>query len=162
MFLREYSVPKPLDRLDRKLLALFHRDTRVTTADLGEKIGLSATACQRRLNRMRRDGIIEREIALVSPKSVDRPVTLIVEVVLERGTSGLIESFKKLARSRPEISQCYYVTGRADFILVVSMPDMERYAAFMREVFFDNPDVKSFETSTVVNRTKVGFDLPIE
>jgi len=148
------------DRLDRKILDLFQSDTRMTTTALGDAVGLSATACQRRLNRMRRDGVIEKEIAVVSPKSVGRPMTMIVEVILERGESRLIENFKTLTKTRPEIQQCYYVTGRADFIIVVSMADMEEYEQFTKDVFFDNPDVKSFETSTVMNRTKIGYGVP--
>lgn len=150
-----------LDRLDRKILDLFQRDTRLTTAALGEAVGLSPTACQRRLNRMRNNGVIEREIALVSPRAAGRPLTLIVEVVMERGDSRIMDDFKRLARNRSEILQCYYTTGKPDFVLLVSMTDMEEYDKFTREVFFDNPDVKIFETFTVQSRTKVGFDLPL-
>ncbi len=150
-----------LDQFDRKILRLFQADTRLTTSAIGDEVGLSATACQRRINRMRKNGVIEAEIAVLSPKGIERPMTMIVEVMLERGEARLIENFKALARNREEIQQCYYVTGRADFIIVVSMSDMEEYEIFIKEVFFDNPDVKSFETSTVMNRTKIGFNLPV-
>ncbi len=151
-----------IDRLDRQILELFQSNTRLTTGEIGERVGLSPTACQRRLNRMRRDGCIEQEIAIVSPKLVGRPLIMMVQVFLERGESSLIQRFKHLIRQRDEIMQAYYVTGEADFLMLVSMRDMEEYEKFTLDVFFDNPDVKSFVTSTVMDRTKVGFALPIE
>lgn len=150
-----------LDGFDRRILDLFQRNTRLTSAALGEAVGLSPTACQRRLNRMRTLGVIESEITVVSPKAVGRPLTLIVEVVMERGDSRMMADFKKLAKTREEIVQCYYTTGRPDFFLIVSMKDMDEYDRFTQEVFFDNPDVKIFETFTVQNRTKVGLSIPI-
>ena len=153
---------RSIDRFDRHILDLFQSNTRLTTSEISERIGLSPTACQRRLNRMRGDGYIEQEIAVVSPKLVGRPLIMVVQVFLERGESSLIQKFKHLIRQRDEIMQAYYVTGEADFLMLVSMRDMEEYEKFTHEVFFDNPDVKNFETSTVMDRTKVGFALPIE
>lgn len=150
-----------MDQLDRKLLNAFQGNTRQTTNALGDEIGLSATACQRRLNRMRKEGVIEKEVAILNPKKVDRSMTLIVEVILERGDSALIAAFKRKVHKLPEVAQCYYVTGRADFFMIVTMRDMEEYDEFTRDVFFDDPAVKSFETSTVMDRTKVGFSLPL-
>lgn len=153
---------RPIDRFDRQILDLFQSNTRLTTREIGDRIGLSPTACQRRLNRMRGDGYIEQEIAVVSPKLAGRPLIMVVQVYLERGESSLIQRFKDLIHQRGEIMQAYYVTGEADFLMLVSMRDMEEYEKFTLEVFFDNLDVKSFETSTVMDRTKVGFGLPIE
>lgn len=150
-----------IDRMDRRILELFQSNTRLTTREIGEQVGLSSTVCQRRLNRMRRDGYIEQEIAIVSPKLAGRPLIMVVQVFLERGESSLIQRFKQLIHQRDEIMQAYYVTGEADFLMLVSMRDMEEYEKFTLEVFFDNPDVKSFETSIVMDRTKVGFGLPI-
>jgi len=150
-----------LDQLDRKILHVMQRDTRLTTNTIGEAVGLSATACQRRINRMRRDGIVESEVAILSPKKTGRPMLMVVEVTLTRGDSRLIERFKSLARRRDEVMQCFYVTGRSDFILQVSMTDMEEYEAFTKDVFFDNPDVQSFETSTVMDRVKTGLAIPV-
>ena len=152
---------RSFDQLDRKILNLFQSNTRLTSHEIGEQVTLSATACQRRLNRMRDEGYIEQEVAIVSPRLVGRPLILIVQVFLERGDSALIQRFKKLVHERPEIMQVYYVTGQADFMLIISMSSMEEYDKFTTDVFFDNPDVKNFETSTVMDRTKIGFHIPL-
>ncbi|MER8827968.1 Lrp/AsnC family transcriptional regulator [Mesorhizobium sp. M0938] len=151
-----------MDKIDRKLLGIFQQNTRQTTSELGERVGLSATSCQRRLAKLREAGVIEAEVAILSPKAVGRPLTLIVEVILEKGQSDLVSRFRTLAGSRPEISQCYYVTGRADFLLVISMTNMEEYDEFTKAYFFDNPDVRSFETSVVMSRAKAGLSIPVE
>ena len=150
-----------LDRLDRKILGILQQDSHTTSNAMGEAVGLSATACQRRINRMRRDGTIEREVAILSPKKTGRPMLMVVEVTLTRGDSKLIDRFKASARRRDEVMQCFYVTGRADFVLLISMTDMEEYEAFTKEMFFDNPDVQSFETSTVMDRVKTGLAIPV-
>ncbi|WP_292529462.1 Lrp/AsnC family transcriptional regulator [Mesorhizobium sp.] len=150
-----------MDKIDRKLLALFQQNTRQTTAELGERVGLSATSCQRRLAKLREIGVIEAEVAVLSPKAVGRPLTVVVEVILEKGQSDLVSRFRAFAASRAEISQCYYVTGRADFLLVMSMTNMEEYDEFTKAYFFDNPDVRSFETSVVMSRVKVSLAIPV-
>jgi Lrp/AsnC family leucine-responsive transcriptional regulator len=133
----------------------------MTTAELGERVGLSATSCQRRLGRLRQEGVIEKDVALLSPQAVGRPLLLIVEVLLERESSEPLDRFRRLITACDEVCQCYFVTGRADFILILSMRDMDEYDRFIRRSFLDNPDVKSFETSVVISRVKVGFELPL-
>lgn len=149
-----------IDRFDRKILDLLQENARLTSREIGERVGLSATSCQRRINRMRTYGIIEREIAVVSPKAVGRSLLIVIDVVLERGDSSLINRFRKRIVKRPEVMQAYYLTGQLDFMLIVSMEDMEEYDAFTREMFFDNEDVFKFETKTVMDRTKTGFAIP--
>lgn len=64
-------------------------------------------------------------------------------------------------RQSPEVQQCYYVTGSADFMLVVTAPDMATYEDFTRRKFFDNPNIRGFRTSVVMDRVKVGLDVPL-
>lgn len=161
VFLQDPIGCRIMDKIDRKLLALVQRNNRLTTAELGDRVGLSATSCQRRLNRLRETGVIEKEVALLSPAAVGRPLLLIVEVLMERESTEPIDRFKRLVAASDEVCQCYYVTGRATFLLLLSMQDMAEYDRFIRRNFFDNPDVKTFETSVVIDRVKAGFELPL-
>ncbi len=151
-----------LDRLDLKILALVQHDNRLTSEVLGERVGLSATAVQRRLKRLRDSGVIEADVAVVSPRAVGQRVQMLVMVSLERERADIIDRFKKSIRATPEVMNGYYVTGEADFMLVITTRDMEDYELFTRRFFYENPDIKNFKTMVVMDRVKIGFALPLE
>jgi Lrp/AsnC family leucine-responsive transcriptional regulator len=150
-----------LDRIDANLLRSVQQNNRLTSEELGAMVGLSSTACQRRLKRLRAEGIIEADISIVSPKAVGRPVTMIVLVSLERERADIVDRFKTSIRSCPEVMSGYYVTGEADFLLLVTATDMQDYERFTRRFFYENPDIKGFKTMVVMDRVKAGFNLPI-
>lgn len=150
-----------LDVFDRRILRLYQRDTRLTAAALSAAVGLSPSACHRRLTRLRAAGVIQSEIAVIDPKAVGRRVTLIVTVTLEREQTDVIAEFKRATRDSVEIMQCYYVTGPSDFVMILTAPSMEAYDAFVERFLFANRNVRRFETFVVMDRVKVGFDLPI-
>jgi len=137
------------------------RNNRVSSEDLGELVGLSSTGIQRRLKRLRSSGIIEADIAVVSPKAVGRDVMMLVMVSLERERADIIDTFKHSIRTTPEIMSGYYVTGDADFVLVVTTRNMEEYEQFTRQFFYNNPNIKGFKTMVVMDRVKAGFSIPI-
>ncbi|MEM1049980.1 MAG: Lrp/AsnC family transcriptional regulator [Pseudomonadota bacterium] len=150
-----------LDDFDRRLLRAVQRDSRQTGEAIAEATGLSPTACQRRLKRLRAAGVIERDVAVVSPKAVGRPVTLIVTLSLERERADIIDAFKRTVRETPEIMAGYYLTGDADFLMVVTARDMEDFEAFSRRVFYGNPHIKGFKTMVVIDRVKATYDVPV-
>jgi Lrp/AsnC family leucine-responsive transcriptional regulator len=151
-----------LDRIDASILNAVQKNNRITSEELGETVGLSATACQRRLKVLRKDGVIEGDVSIVSPKAVGRHVFMLVLVSLERERADIIDKFKKSIRNTPEIMTGYYVTGDSDFVIVVTSKDMEDYERFTRKFFYDNLDIKNFKTLVVMDRIKPGFTLPIE
>ena len=151
-----------LDRADAALLEAVQRNNRLTSEELAALVNLSPTDWQRRLKRLRAEGVIESDVAIVSPKAVGRPVSMIVMVSLERERADIVDRFKRSIRAAREVMLGYYVTGDADFILVVTAQDMEAYEAFTRRFFYENPDIKGFKTMVVMDRVKAGFALPIE
>jgi Lrp/AsnC family leucine-responsive transcriptional regulator len=151
-----------LDRFDLRLLAALQADNRRTTEALGEAVGLSPTACQRRLKKLRDAGVIEADVAIVSPQAVGRPLLMLVSVALERERADIIDRFKKAILRTPEIMSGYYVTGETDFVLVVSARDMADYEMFTRRFFYENADIKGFKTMVVMDRVKASFALPLD
>jgi Lrp/AsnC family transcriptional regulator, leucine-responsive regulatory protein len=151
-----------LDAADRRILQHIQRNNRLTAAELGDLVGLSPSACHRRLAALRAARVIEAEIAVVDPRAVGRRITMIVTVTLEREHSDVITSFKQACRDKAEIMQCYYVTGQSDFVMVLTARSMEAYDAFVEDFLFANRNVRRFETMVVMDRVKVGFELPIE
>ncbi|WP_026617336.1 Lrp/AsnC family transcriptional regulator [Ensifer aridi] len=151
-----------LDRMDIALLQAVQKNNRLTSEELADTVHLSPTACQRRLRRLRREGVIEADISIVSPKAVGRHITMIVMVSLERERADIVDRFKAAIRNTREVMMGYYVTGEADFILVVTAKDMEDYEQFTRRFFYENPDIKGFKTMVVMDRLKTSFAIPIE
>lgn len=150
-----------LDGFDIKLLNAVQRDNRITADDLSSAVGLSSSACLRRLKRLRKEGVIESEIAVVSPDAIGQTLTMVVEVTLERERPDILDDFKKSMRMTPEVMQCYYVTGEIDFILIVTARNMQEYEAFTQRFFFDNPNIQRFHTLVVMDRVKVGLSVPL-
>ncbi|MCP3441181.1 Lrp/AsnC family transcriptional regulator [Bradyrhizobium sp. CCGUVB14] len=150
------------DRIDARILEIVQKNNRVTSEMIGELAGLSATACQRRLKRLRCEGIIEADVSIVSPKAVGRPIQMLVLVTLERERSDIIDKFKKTIKSSVEVVNGFYVTGDADFVLYVTARTMEDYELFTRRFFYENSDIKGFKTMVIMDRVKAGFAIPIE
>jgi Lrp/AsnC family leucine-responsive transcriptional regulator len=151
-----------LDRIDRQLLALLQQDNRLSSEMLSRQVGLSPTACQRRLKRLRAGGVIEADISVVNPRFVGRPMTMLVMVSLERERADIIDRFKQSIRRALDVMSGFYVTGEADFLLIVSARDMAHYEQFSRDFLYENPDIKGFKTMVVMDRVKAGFALPID
>lgn len=151
-----------LDRADAALLEAVQKNNRQTSEELAAIVNLSPTACQRRLKRLRAEGVIESDVAIVSPKAAGRPVSMIVMVSLERERADIVDRFKRSIRASRDVMLGYYVTGDADFILVVTAEDMEAYELFTRRFFYGNPDIKGFKTLVVMDRVKASFAIPIE
>jgi Lrp/AsnC family transcriptional regulator, leucine-responsive regulatory protein len=150
-----------LDNFDLKLLNLMQVNARRTAEELSEEVGLSPSACLRRLNRLRETGVIEAEIAVVSPAAVGQRLTMVVEVSLERERPDIMSDFKKAMRATPEVVQCYYVTGEVDFILIVSVKSMSDYEIFTNDFLFNNKNIRRFSTLVVMDRVKVGLAVSI-
>jgi Lrp/AsnC family transcriptional regulator, leucine-responsive regulatory protein len=148
-----------MDSFDVKILNIVQRDNRLPAEKIADQVGLSPSAVQRRLKRLRKDGIIEADVAIISPEAAGRRLTAIVEVTVkqERPLMRVLEEFKRLALAAPEVMQCYHVTGNADFILIVMARDMQEYEAFTRRLFVENSNVRRFHTSIVVSRVKTGM-----
>ena len=151
-----------MDDLDLKLLDLIQVNSRLTADQLSEHVGLSGSACQRRLKRLREDGVIESEVAIISPAKVGRRLTMIVEVTLERERPDIIDKFKKLMINTPEVQQCYYVTGIVDLIVILTVQDIEDYNDFSKRFFFENSNIRRFNTLVVTDRIKTGFYVPVK
>ncbi len=150
-----------VDAFDRRILATYQLDTRVSAQVIGDAVGLSAAAVQRRIKRMRGENVITAEIAAVNPDAVGLPVTVVVHVDIERETSRHIDAFKAAMAMRPEVQQCWYTTGLTDFILVVRVASMAAYEKFTREALVSQDNVAKFTSYVVLAEVKAGLALNI-
>lgn len=150
-----------LDESDVKLLEVLQKDNRLTADELGELTGKSRSSVQRRLKRLREEGVIEADISVLSPRALGNFMTFIVEVELEVDRTQHLDEFRRSMLSLENVQQCYYITGRTDFIVIAVSPDMESYEEFCRQVFTENPNIRRFHSNVVVNRVKVGLNVPL-
>jgi Lrp/AsnC family leucine-responsive transcriptional regulator len=152
----------PLDDFDRKILSHLQVDNRQPLHQIGERVNLSAAAVQRRIRRMEMEKIIEANVAVINPRTAGRLITLIVQVHLDSEQADFLAAARKQFAETPEVQQCYYVTGAADFILIVTVETMEEYAQLSHRLFLENRNVKHFNTSVAMSRVKVGLSVPMQ
>jgi len=150
-----------LDDLDRKILARYQHDTLAPARAIGAAVGLSTAAVQRRLQRLRKRGVIVREVAEIAPRAVGVPLTILCAVELERERPADTARFKKRVAAFAQVQQCYYVTGGADFFLIVLARDLDDYEAFTRRALLVDENVKTFTTYAVLDRVKTGVGVPL-
>lgn len=152
---------RKLDRFDRTLLDLVQRDASLTSDELADRIGLSASAVQRRLKRLRADGAISAIVAIVDPAKTDRPAFFVVGLEVERERPELLARLRAWLAAEDAVQQAFYVTGVWDFILVVTASDVEAYDALMSRLLADNVNVRRFTTNVVLGSHKRGLFVPI-
>jgi len=150
-----------LDRFDRQLLNLVQQDSAQTAERLAEQIGLSPSAIQRRLKRMREQGVIQRDIAVVEPRAVGRPTFFVVSLEVERERPELLAQLRDWIARRAEIQQAFYVTGETDYVLVITASDTEAFDELMSRLVKENPNVRRFTTNVVLGLLKQGLTIPV-
>lgn len=150
-----------LDAFDRKILAIIQKDARTPQRAISEAVNLSPSAVNRRIAAMEKDGVITGQVALVDPARVGRPITIIAEVSLDDERLDMLDAVRRRFVECPAVGQVYYVTGDADFVLVLTVADMAEYEALTRQLFFAEGNVRRFRTLVVMDRAKVSLAVPV-
>ena len=153
-------MPQKLDPFDRRILALVQQDCTVSAETIAEEIGLSASAVQRRLKRLREDKTILAEVAVVDPKRVGRPLTFIAAAEIERERPELLQELRRWLDAEPAVQQVYYVTGSADLVMIVTAESVEAYDAVTARLVAENPNVRPVTTSVTLHTFKRGLFVP--
>lgn len=151
-----------LDPFDLKLVTLLQTDVRRPIAEIAEKVGLSTPACYRRIRRLREAGTIEREIAIIRPRTLGWALTLIVMVTLEREGARTIEEMRQMLATEPEVIEAWNVTGDHDLCVRIVARDMERYDELAQRLFSANEHVRSSKTLVVILEVKPLSPIPID
>lgn len=150
-----------LDRIDRHILNLLQQDNRISNQNLAEQVGLSPPACLRRVRKLREEGVIMADVALINPRVVGRYINIIVEIEMIRDQLDIYDAFKRKMDSVPEVTQCYQVTGEVDFLLMLMVEDMEAYEQFSRNYLSTEPNLRKFRTLISLRRDKFSTAIPL-
>ena len=124
-------------------------------------MALSPSAVQRRLRKLKDEGVIVRHTAVLEPRKVGRPTFFIVALEVERDRPELLAQLRNWVASEEQVQQAFYVTGEADFMLVVTAPDTETYDALMARLTVENPNVRKFTTNVALGVVKRGLTIPV-
>lgn len=116
-----------MDATDRKILDILQADASVPIATIAETVGMSTAPCWRRIRRLEDDGVITRRVALLSRRKVNVPMTVFVSVKAPRHAVEWLQAFRRLIADEPEIVEAWRLTGDADYLLRIVVPDIETY-----------------------------------
>lgn len=150
-----------LDSFDRAILRILQQNNQTPQREIGAAVNLSAPSVQRRIRRMEAEGIITANVAQIAPEAVGLALTIIVAVELVSETPTAIKAAKAGFLAAPEVQQCHYVTGEADFILTLVVANMAAYESFTQRLFFADGNVKKFRTFVSMGGVKTGTSLDI-
>lgn len=150
-----------LDDLDRQLLNAVQADAGRTAEQISEVVPLSPSAVQRRLRRLRSEGFIVRETAILDPRKIGRPTFFVVSLQVERERPELLAQLRDWLSAEEYVQQAFYVTGEADFVLIVTAPDTETYDALMTRLVSENANVRRFTTNVALGVVKRGLTIPV-
>ena len=150
-----------LDAIDRRILTELQADARISNAALAEAVGLSPSPCLRRVRALEAAGVIRRYAALLEPAEVGLPISVFVQVTLERQIEQALETFETAIQDRPEVMECYLMTGDADYLLRVVVSDLNAYERFLKEHLTRVSGVASIKSSFALNQVKYSTALPL-
>ncbi|MEC8011892.1 MAG: Lrp/AsnC family transcriptional regulator [Pseudomonadota bacterium] len=157
------SESHEIDQLDRKIMDLLQRDATLTNQEIADRIGLSPAPCSRRIKQLVEHGFIKRQIAILDRRKLNLNLVAIVGLGLEYHTAEQFAEFEKLIAEIPEVVECYVVTGqKADYILKVVVPDMDRYEQVLLKQITTIKGVSSVHTSFQLRDVFENRPLPLE
>jgi DNA-binding Lrp family transcriptional regulator len=145
-----------LDAIDTKLLNLLRGDGRMSNARLAKAVGLSPSACLRRLHALEKEGIIRGYTALVATDSAESSTIVIVQISLERQTDDLLRNFEAAVRRCPEVRECYLMAGMTDYLLHLEADGMADYERLHTEVLSRLPGVARIQSNFAIRNVMTG------
>ncbi len=151
-----------LERKDRALLRELQRDSRLTMQQLADKVGMSSSACWRRVRSLEEAGVIDRYAAILDSRKAGFNLSSMTLVTLTRHEQEHVENFMKEVMRHPEVLECFATSGEADFHLRVVVEDMDAYNAFLDDFIFRLPGVSQVRSDIVLKEIKVDTALPFK
>jgi len=150
-----------LDSVDISILNRLQEQGRLTNAELAERVGLSASACHRRVKALEGAGIIDRYVAILSELALGRGITVYVQVTLDNQKRDTLVAFEEAVEHVPEVMECYLMSGDADYLVRVLVRDANDYERVHREVLSSLPGVTRLVSSFTIRRVFSRTAMPV-
>jgi Lrp/AsnC family transcriptional regulator, leucine-responsive regulatory protein len=158
-FVTGLTMPIALDQFDYDLLDLLQSDCQLTHSALGEKVNLSASAVRRRIERMRAEGVIEREVAVLGA-ALRQGITVIVSLTFAQESPAIYDEFRRRMLALSEVTQCYSVAGSIDFFLIVAAKNPASYEQWGEQHLMSDSNIKRYESHVVWSEVKFTLRRP--
>lgn len=155
-------MPEPdFDPFDRKILACLQENCARSTAEVAERVGLSSSPCWRRIDRMERDGVITRRVALVDRRKIGLNAHVFAQVKLNAHGRAHLDEFAEAIRTFPEVLECYVLMGPVDFLLRIVARDIEAYERFFFDKLSQLAGVQEINSTVALSEIKSTTALPV-
>lgn len=155
-------MPDQLDQFDLKILALVQRDATHSTAEIAELVGLSQAPCWRRLNRLKEEGYIRGQVALLDRRKMGLNAQIFAQVKLTATGRSNLEEFTLAIREFPEVLDCFILLGTVDFMLRIVARDIETYERFFYDKLSRVPGVQEINSMVALSEIKSTTELPLD
>ena len=152
---------KKLDRIDIGILNALQADARTTNAELAKAVHLSPTPCYNRVKAMEEMGLIRQQVTLLDPDLLGLHLNVFIHVTLERQVQGALQHFEATIAERPEVMECYLMTGDADYLLRVLVPDIKALEVFILNHLTTTPGVANIRSSFALKQVRYKTALPL-
>jgi Lrp/AsnC family transcriptional regulator len=149
-----------LDAVDIKILSILQKDCTVSVADIGKQVGLSTTPCWRRIQKLEQEGVIEARVALLNPKKVNVGVTVFVSITTSEHSLQWLQQFHDVIQDLPEVVEAYRMSGQVDYLLRVTVPDIESYDRFYKKLI-ERISLSDVSSSFAMEQIKYTTALPL-
>jgi Lrp/AsnC family transcriptional regulator len=149
-----------LDAVDIKILSILQQDCTVSVAEIGKAVGLSTTPCWRRIQKLEQEGVIGSRVALLDAKKVNVGVTVFVSITTSEHSVSWLEQFHSVIRDFPEVVEAYRMSGQIDYLLRVTVPDIESYDRFYKKLI-ERISLSDVSSSFAMEQIKYTTALPL-
>ena len=146
-----------LDDIDRKIIGELQRNCRLTSQELADRVGLSASPCARRVRILEENGAIKGYVGVIDQAKVGLPVNVFASVKLERQREEELDTFSHAIAQWPEVADCYLMTGQRDYLLRIVVRDLEAYERFLKEKLTRLTCIASIESSFALGEVKRSY-----
>lgn len=150
-----------LDPFDRKILSLVQQDATRSTGEIAQLVGLSQAPCWRRLQRLKEDGFIRGQVALLDRRKIGLNAQIFAQVKLTATGRSNLEDFTLAIREFPEVLECYVLLGTVDFMLRIVARDIEAYERFFFDRLSRVPGVQEINSMVTLSEIKSTTQLPL-
>jgi Lrp/AsnC family leucine-responsive transcriptional regulator len=153
---------EPLTATDVKLLGLLQQNARLSNVTLAKRVGLSPSACLRRVRALEDERYIRSSVTLLDPRRLGLGVSVFIQVSLEKKDETTLKRFERTMTQRPEVMECYLMTGDSDYLLRVVVADVAAFERFLMEHLTKIPGIATIKSSFTLNQVKYTTSLPLE
>lgn len=155
-------MPKSaLDAIDHRIVAALQADGRLSNVGLADKVGLSPSPCLRRVKRLEREGYIEGYRAALRRERVGLSFSVFVGVKIDGHANERALLFEQAVTAMPEVIACHMISGEADYLLEVVVPDLDCYQQFLVGKLLNLPMVREVRSNIAIQTVKAGAPLPL-